>query len=495
MRKNIWLLVLSMLSAVVFPTVARASESASKAVYTSDAWVLGISGDTGALCASDSIGRLIVNPIKISYTLPAPASQKHFSEVQITEAEAALNSEQAGRKVIDYLLGFDGKGFDESVLMRRAAANHELTGLNDIPAQELKNMFPALLTHNYIYLVNKIPFSHKAANTETAVTGYYTAYMLFKIEVPYNAVVKFVANPTSADYKTLPISVKCLSEGIFGTSTTPYQKLVNHVSDFAPEAVVVSGHPAIISSGTNQGYKTGDLLNIYRSALNGEGILFSKRIGYARILSLDDGSSVLMPLTYGANNAAAGDVTIHKSNRRTGVEANAAWTKGMWGAILGLNFICHQNRFGNSWRVLVNIGYAHAGATKDKTNSTILTSNGINHYYIQGGVGISRTFGGIVEVMPHVMVDYSYLHIPLSKSYSIFYNAHYFRFPVGVNFGFNVLYPLQITLTAGYVGKVGFDFRRADDTEKGYKKANEIMKERGAVIDGLFLKAGLRYNF
>lgn len=49
--------------------------------------------------------------------------------------------------------------------------------------------------------------------------------------------------------------------------------------------------------------------------------------------------------------------------------------------------------------------------------------------------------------------------------------------------------------TAGYVAKVGFDFKKTSCRLDGYKGVEDICDNKNIGLGGFYLKLGARYNF
>lgn len=505
MNRKINLLTFALAVVALLPLCSFASDL--KPLYSARAKTIGVSGDTEALTAADSLGRFVLNPIQINCEVPVPADGKKFTPAQVREVENCLNGAGAAREVLKYMYDCDGKNVDDKLLLERAAANRKLCGLPPVSDTELRESFLPLLMHNYIYLERMVPVERKSTAPAEMPTIYYRAYMLFKVTAAPELWTRLRDMPTAAMLNDMDVRVEYVRGGAIGHHTEILRELERHVADFRYTGAIVGTEPLTASFGSASGLKNGSLAAIYREETGPDGLTASRRIGYARVGVTGDDSSKLYPLNYTLRDAAPGDMAVKEGNRRSAVQLEATWMKHLLGGALSYSYLCAQNGFGWNWRVIMEIGYSASdignrkivNAKVDKRHFKRLRGP-VQEYYGQIGAGFSKTFGGILEVMPQVMFGYAHVktHTPgpdTGKSMVDNFNGHYFRIPVGVSVGLNSCYPVQFVLSLGYTSLIGFEFKGAQASNENHGIVRKACDMLGVGIDGLYLKLGARYNF
>lgn len=490
MNRKINLLTFALAVVALLPLCSFASDL--KPLYSARAKTIGVSGDTEALTAADSLGRFVLNPIQINCEVPVPSDGKKFTPAQVREVENCLNGAGAAREVLKYMYDSDGKNVDDKLLLERAAANRKLCGLPPVPDTELRESFLPLLMHNYIYLERMVPVERKSTAPADMPTIYYRAYMLFKVTASPELWTRLRDMPTAAMLNDMDVRVEYVRGGAIGHHTEILRELERHVADFRYTGAIVGTEPLTASFGSASGLKTGSLAAIYREETGPDGLTASRRIGYARVGVTGDDSSKLYPLNYTLRDAAPGDMAVKAGNRRSAVQLEATWMKNKWGGSVGFNYLCGLNRFGWSWRFLMNLELSGASIKPDRFIGADTRS--LIDFSADLGVGYAKTLGS-VEVMPHAMIGYAYISAPMPNTYITKKNGNFLRLPLGVTAAWNVCYPVQFIFTAGYVVQQGFEFKGAQSPKEDYKVVENICKSRNIGIDGFYMKLGLRYNF
>lgn len=490
MNRKINLLTFALAVVALLPLCSFASDL--KPLYSARAKTIGVSGDTEALTAADSLGRFVLNPIQINCEVPVPADGKKFTPDQVREVENCLNGAGAAREVLKYMYGCDGKTVDDKLLLGRAAANRKLCGLPPVSDTELRESFLPLLMHNYIYLERMVPVERKATVPVDAPAIYYRAYMLFKVTAATELWTRLRDMPTAAMLNDMDVRVEYVRGGVIGHHTEILRELERHVADFRHTGAIVGTEPLTASFGSASGLKNGSLAAIYREETGPDGLPASRRIGYARAGVTGDDSSRLYPLNYGLRDAEPGDIAVKAGDKRSALQLEATWMKNKWGGSVGFNYLCGLNRFGWSWRFLMNLELSGASIKPDRFIGADTRS--LTDFSADLGVGYAKTFGS-VEVMPHAMIGYAYITAPMPNTYSMSKKGHFFRLPLGVTAAWNVCYPVQFIFTAGYVVQKGFELKGAQSAMEDFKDVEDICKDRNIGIDGFYMKLGVRYNF
>ncbi|MCM1319588.1 MAG: hypothetical protein NC217_04335 [Muribaculaceae bacterium] len=141
---------------------AGAFNSFSKEKYaknSSDAMIFGVAGDISTIKENDSIGRFVEIPVPVNVQLDVPAFVRTYSKNQISEVEAAPMADKAPQRIMDWLLCYDGTSKSEKRLLELASSrNREFSGRSPIAEGELRKHLSDLLTNNFIYLQNLIPY-------------------------------------------------------------------------------------------------------------------------------------------------------------------------------------------------------------------------------------------------------------------------------------------------------------------------------------------------
>lgn len=442
---------------------ASASKSdATIPVYTAGTHIY-VCGDVDSIMSADRGGRFVPVPVKVGCFLTcAPAEKRRFSRQQIDSITSCLVKDGTAARMIEY--------------QKKQTAS--------LPETERA----AVLENNYIFLVQRLTHQINRRNGSTGEqfvdSVYYTAFMLFHVD----------------DAVSSPRPV-CIKSGVFGTHTDFVKFMEREVPAFAPSASVIEGKPLRMRDDFGHGFRTGDLMAIYHTGTDGSG-LCSERVGYARVGRAAGNGYTLVPIAGQSGKWQNGDVAVHRQNRRNGISLEASWMPHNWSGTLGYSYLCGQNGAGLGARLLVEVGYGGSDIDKKKRVYVHIPGVGsgsftapVHQFYGHIGMGMPIPVASFLEITPQVMVGYSYVRTQRA-SFDGNFNAHYFRFPIGVTFGTNVSYPLQFLLTAGYAFNVGFnlsDMTKAANED--YKIVNKVCDELGVNIDGFYLKAGFRWNF
>lgn len=113
MNKRINLLTFALAVVALLPLCSFASDL--KPLYSARAKVTGAIGDTEALCAADSVGRFVLNPIQLDCEAPVPAygkSRQAYVVKQGFEFKGSLSPKEDYKIVEDICksrnIGIDG---------------------------------------------------------------------------------------------------------------------------------------------------------------------------------------------------------------------------------------------------------------------------------------------------------------------------------------------------------------------------------------------------
>lgn len=491
-----------LLGALLLPATAMAKKkSDAKPFYTSKSYVVGVSGDVDSLSVAGFREKIFSNPVQIDCSLPDPAEKEEFTDDQIAEVQKCLNDQKVGKKVLDYLYRFDGKNLSEELLQKRALANAkradieyaqgltEQEALANVYLQE--NIVP-ILDNNYIYLQKYY--------------GGKIVYMIFKVDMGLQTFQDVMANWQKPEvYNSLDIPVVFAGSGV-GSAEDEYADLQKSISTtvpaFAIQGVLLQRNPAIADFGSQQGARKGDLVSIYRQYTNDEGISYSKRISRARIGKVDEDRSQLFFIAGNKGNKTLGDMAVVTRDSKSALTVQANWMKHIWGAHLAYDYIAAVTNAGFVVRAGIDVDFN----VTDKPGRTFTDMSGEEYKApwildVTIGASIARTFFGWFEVAPFARVGYEYGYMANKKTFSTSdestsysnITAGSIRVPVGIDLAFNTPYPLQVVLTGGY----NFNFGLNDENNpyKSFDTLKAVYEHMDIDRNGLFLRAGLRFNF
>ncbi|MCM1222993.1 MAG: hypothetical protein NC548_51935 [Lachnospiraceae bacterium] len=292
------------------------------APYTGDAMIFVIAGDVKAIKGQDSIGRYYEIPVQIKATTGVPTEGRSYTKNQIAQTAEELIAENAPRRIIDWLVCYDGKNVSDKRLQETAARNREFNGKKPLAESALKAHFADQLSNNFIYLQERIPNRIEGQNEADTTRHYYTAYMIFRVSTNPRTILNAVEVGDAAEYLNSACNLEYVASGYFGLHTDVIGLLTKKVKGMQSAYSVSSDDVSKISFIGGEPLNNG-VVRLYRPMWEADGTRYSKPIGYARLYNVHEGEGNLMPLTTGAKKAMPEDVAVHTSDKRNALKIEA----------------------------------------------------------------------------------------------------------------------------------------------------------------------------
>ena len=478
--------------------------------YTAKSNLIGVSGNYEILERALS-GKVEINPVTINTVLPSPENGKSYTDYEIRRVERSLNEEEAGKRVINYLLGVDKYGRpDERLLEQRAVANATSYEIERVQGdmEAIKNNWYPVLSHNYIFLQREM--------------GGKLAYMVFRVDVSKSAEQEIRASWDDVSaYRQIPIPVVYCGSGVVeldADATKLQSKLAAQVPDFAIRGQMLSRASANISPA--DGAKRGDRVYIYRNE-NIDGQNVSKRIARGRITGWDYKQEVghecahFYRIAGNAGNPKNGDMVVVRPDKKWAMSVNALYQEHLWGIDLNWDKLGGFYKSGLVNHFLINLSAMLTDDPSHEFNDDVLSGESYYHQESEYhapfmvnfglGYGLSKNFLAMIDVMPYFMVqgEWSYMinktHVLsgdddyASSSTKEGISAFSVNIPVGLRLGINIAYPVQLTLAGGYNFSWGFN---SDENYKhSYDTIERALDDIGVNRKGVFFEAGIRWYF
>lgn len=409
-----------------------------------------------------------------------------------------LNGLNAGRIVIDRLLGFDGISLDDSELRKRALLNanrrdKERASKHIIDATTLlQDDLDPILMHNFLFV--RVPQQKRVTNKE-GQSGYVTIYndYLYKVVMTPELIEKIYEcweNPS--EYKKIRIPLKHIptpEQKKYEDLNTLTEALEKTNSDFMLYGQLLSR--SAIDLPASLGVKNGDNVTIYRQEIDRNGKPYSKRIARGKVSGFDDGGrkAHFFRVAGNAGSRKNGDVATTSHSKNFSFAVMGEYAKHNWGINLKVDHSFGFRKSGLYSHLLFNFG---AALTENPGKEfSYLSQNFDSPIFINAGLGwgIGKTFIGLFDLMPYFMAQYEAAMMSNSDSDAEprDITGTFVRIPVGLRFNINLVYPVRLSIEAGYA----FRFR-VGDREKAHftTDACDIM---GVKRDGIFLGAGLYF--
>lgn len=493
------------LASVVTLGALNASAKKDKVFYDSKSHLIGVSGAVDSLRAYGFDNKIFVNNIgELKTQLPVPAiKEKEFTPEQILAVQESLQSEGAGKRILDYLYQFDGTTLSEDNLKSRALQNARTADIEiaDYAAVGGQNMLQEdvvpIMAHNYIYLENR----HGDKKL---------SYMVFRTDMnedTWRDVMSNWNNP--AGYNQIQVPLVYVASGTVGYNPSDaddkaniQSSLARNVGDFAIRGTVKQRNPMIIAAGSNEGVKKGDLISIYRQFMSPDSIMYSKRISRFRAGDVEADQATLFNVAGTKGSRKNGDIAVVTRDKKMSMDVYGVWMPHNWSIGLGYDYKIGFTKRGLVFHVPANVEF---GLT-EKPSETF--TDGYNefkspiHFNVTVGVGASYTLWGFMDLKLWAQVGYEYAMMLNKDTFSLDSNANNtdniaagaVRVPIGLDIAFNIAYPWQLFLSGGYA----FNFGLNDDNNA--YKSYDVIKEAYGILgnvkrQGVFLRAGVRFNF
>ncbi len=446
----------------------------------------------------DLYEKFIVSPVesRIPMTL-APRDTIFPSETQMSSYLRNLN---AGRLVIDELLGFDGNKLYDTELRRRAELNNirsdrERAAMDILGAENvLRDDINPILTNNYLFvrLQYEKPYINDKGEQKTRTK--YCDY-IYKVAVDDGIIRQIYEaweNPEAYQAIQIPLQYIETPEAedfTLGALVTAMEK--EHV-DFKHYGQLMSYNS--FDLGDKAGVRKGDNVSIYRQEEDRNGNLRSKRIARGKVSAFDNNGRYAHFFRVSGTRGSMknGDLATvsHSSNFSFG--AQGMITERMWGAGIVGDFAFGFTRSGLYSHALVKIGYSQT-LKPGRVFEHDETGYKSPHFYNFGlGYGIGKTFLGFFDLMPFVMAEFDDGEMVEAKQDTEDdkkdkLRGYFLRVPVGIRLNINIAYPCRLMIEAGYA------FHHGLGVIKDTNFLKDAMKDIGANRGGYFVSAGLLF--
>jgi hypothetical protein len=474
--------------------------------YDSKSNIVGVSGAYDKLVEYGYGEKMFENPVKLKTVLSAPVNKKGYSDSQINSVLKSLNEENAGNMVLRYLFA-DGNQLSEKMVQQRALkniqrgdiefANANYKDANDV----LRDDCLPILTHNYIYLEYR---------TDDRI-----AYMVFHVCIDKDVLEQVYAtwnNIRGLDRIKVPVEFVATDVVKYNITkdpgyTTINRSLAKNAEAFAIRGQILQRNPAKIDANSQNGVKKGNLVSIYSQRMDKSGKLYSKRISRGRICGVNSKTSQLYFIAGNRGNRKNGDIAVVTRDKQMAVTIEGMWQPHCYAAQVGYDGQFGYSRAGFVSHFLSDLAFAMTDKPGENFNFEGLepTYKSPVFFNIGIGYGLSKVFGGFIEVMPYFMAQYD-IAIMFDKDFfkydendpdnnqSTDIMGCSIRIPVGLRLDINIAYPFQLTLTGGYAFNISLGDDETDLT-MSYSSIQAACDYLGAKRDGLFFGAGFKIHF
>lgn len=248
-------------------------------------------------------------------SVDAPFDERIKGDKTSMEAAArTLTEAGAGKQVLDLLLQRDAEGLHFDRLYAEALTNTTIEEVNeaklDISAETKdvlkKEISRQLLKNNFIVL-----FSYK--EKRSGKKKYY--WNVFKVEIDDKIIEQaFLTWNDMERYDQIKVPVKYVARGKVDENLV--LETSKKVSDFAVRGPVYSRHPFFARVGAGQGVKSGDLLYIYRSYLDDDNTMYSRKVCTVRATDVYADSTRLYTISGKFASRKRGDIAVYKGAHR-----------------------------------------------------------------------------------------------------------------------------------------------------------------------------------
>lgn len=504
-RTNLLKLCLAALCTFLFllPVSVQAKD---RPFYDSKSNIVGVSGAYDQLVEYGYGEKMFENPVKLKTSLSAPVNKKGYSDFQVNSVLESLNGENAGNRVLRYLFA-DGDQLSEDMVQQRALKNIqrgdiEFANANYKDAKDvLRDDCLPILTHNYIYLEYR--------------TDKYIAYMVFHVCIDKDVRDQVYAtwgNIRGLDRISVPVEFVAMDVVKFDPKKVDYsaisRSLAKNAEAFAIRGQILQRNPAKIDANSQNGVHKGDMVSIYSQRMDNSGKLYSKRISRGRICGVNSKTSQLYFIAGSRGNRKNGDIAVVTRDKKMAVTIDGMWQPHCYAAQVGYDIQIGYSRAGFVSHFLSDLAFAMTDKPGEDFNFEGLEPTYKSPVFLNIGIGygLSKVFGGFLEVMPYFMAQYEIGMMFDKDSFKYDENDAYnnnkstdivgssIRVPVGLRLDINIAYPFQLTLTGGYA----FNFSLGDDETDltmSYSSIQAACDYLGAKRDGLFFGAGFKIHF
>ena len=393
------------------------------------------------------------------------------SRASMEAAARTLTEAGAGKQVLDLLLQRDAEGLHFDRLYAEALTNTTVEEVNeaklDISAETKdvlkKEISRQLLKNNFIVL-----FSYKEKSD--GKKKYY--WNVFKVEIDDKIIEQaFLTWNDMERYDQIKVPVKYVARGKVDDNLA--LEISKKVPEFAVRGPVYSRHPFFARVGAGQGVKSGDLLYIYRSYLDDDNTMYSRKVCTVRATDVYADSTRLYTISGKFASRKRGDIAVYKGAHRWSLAVMGQASFGddpRYGARMLWEY--RAGRFSkNGFTSYVLVGFDFNTFKKDPEGVWWDTNGNPKQPMLMGGAfnlgyGLGFNFLGRLELMPYFLVGLQYATLTnLDLQYydkeqggwttlndngeayngTLFASGH-----AGLRLNVNLWYPVQLTLGADY---------------------------------------------
>lgn len=448
---------------------------------------------------------------KVEVSIP-----QSYSTYTAKQIEETLNSENYGKKILDYLFSYNGSSLSEDRLKDLALQNvlksdDERASIGVISKDDiLKEDYLPILENNYIFIVNTKK-GKKRWNVYKVMINKDVLDQVFnswndmdkynQIKVP----ISFVSSDKAKLIKDIDTKQEILKN-------KTKRKMAIKVPAFAIRGQVTGRNPFATNIGTIYGLKNCDKVAIYRTKEK-NGKMYSSKVSTTRACNVADSTANLYTFAGGQASYKKGDVAVYQPSSNTSIYITGEYMDHSYGIGLTYDKRIGLSRSGISQYIMLKAGTGiyeihnkrlYATNTGDVVKSPIYMNAGL-------GYGLGFEFAHCLEFVPYFMAQWEGLYFANKyESPNATYNDgtkdyhssnygkdvwnHAVRVPIGAKFNVNIVYPLQLTLGAEYI--LNFNLNKIKDDDNTKSNAERFFFDpTGYKRNGLNIYAGLRFNF
>ena len=416
-----------------------------KVFFNSKSNIIGISGNYRILTYGGFTSKLVNNPIEVD--MP----NGNMSSASMCQK---FNSQNFGKKLLDYLFMYNGYSLSLKLLEERAYSNAQNQDKECAEYGVVKKEYilkgdeaiTEILKNNFIFV--DIP-KHEGSRKRT--------WYVFKVDInnetlkevynswndmnKYNQIKPKVIFVASGKYKDTTtgnsfvgtkagaqplLSSSTIREAFLGseisqtieeskqnvrqsrTSRRLIKSLSKKVPEFTVRGQIVSRAPFIANVGSNNGIRNCDRMIIYRAKQDKEGNTYSSRVATVRACGTTADSTHLYTFAGGQASYKQGDAAVLQPNRNSSYSILANYMNHSYGINITYDHRLTLSKNGMSKYIMTNFGVGIYDGYKKKlyvTNVGNLVHSPIL-FNVGLGYGLGFEFAHSVELVPYFMAQY-----------------------------------------------------------------------------------------
>lgn len=473
--------------------------NAKKKFFDSKCQIIGISGDVSGLLNDRSDSQFFLNDVIMDR--PLSGHDKIYRKAERNYILQRWNSQNVGKKFLDYLFMYNGQCLSDDMLKERALKNVKLidkerasVGLIHGTAILQEDYLP-ILENNYIVMTRE---SEKKCY-----------WIVYKVDIDKSILNEVFNSWDNMDrYNAIKVPIVYVASGSFKIKKGNLARDISKkVEAFAIRGQIIDNFPFKMDIGTNEGIKKGDRIAVYRQSENGKGELKSKRIAFARAAKVTESETRMFGLSGKPSSYKKGDIGVLSRDRGfaqsiTGDFINIKDYNKYLGINYNLDYRVGYSKSGISTYVLSSLGvYGADGPNKLPSNLTIYNeaeqTDTLTYVDFGFGIGFGKTIFKRIEIMPYIKTHFMFSWDE-KENYDTF-NCM-IRIPVGIRANINLFYPLQLFCGAEYslyTREYAKDSPKDDTKGYSYRYDNHIDEKtrKSDMLKAFGFHAGLRIVF